>query len=278
VEAEELGGKDLKAAVHRRTKTLKATQADFESLQRKYGNAFSRQWMKTDLFSRAKAHGLEKEYSYYRLTSSVLHGSAGGVLGLQRTIGGATVDRVGPAFAVCPIALLQGIRFFDKIINATGGTAGQPAKDLKVALKQLRDLWPRYRGSILRLDEEVWPREAPLGGAAFFAILPITGKEQWYFYNGATHELYEADPPAEISVQVKRALRYFREKILREAGAGTDWIAMSVEGVHVEPRPDAKPMEPERVLARKPLGGWKGFPTPDSPLLLPFDPKEKDRG
>jgi hypothetical protein len=179
IDAEELGGAAKKSALHRANKIKRATQPQYEALLRKYGRDFVTRWAGRDLRTRAEGHGLLSEYAYYSLVSAVLHGSAGGALGLVSNIDGATVRRVGPALGICPMAFLQGLRFFDAIVALVGkSVANQEAMALRGALRQLRRLWPIYRTTLLELDRSMWPATPPPAGVAILAIIPFTKKEQ----------------------------------------------------------------------------------------------------
>jgi len=269
IDAQELGGDEARNAERRRKRVLRETERRRSELLQEFGKRFEKQWAGSDLRARATKHGLAQDYGYYALTSSILHGTAGAVRGHERKDDRRTIRRVGHAYSLCPLALLQGLRFFTKIVRTAGDeVGGREADALLASLAELRISWPRYRKALLRLDEETWPSDPPPGGGAVLGIIPITGHEQWFYYSGPTHELYEADPPKLLSEAMSRVLSAWRAKVKSEAPLETGWITTIVEGADVQPRRGARPLLPEQVLVRRPIGGWSGFPTPDDPVEL----------
>src|SRR5207253_1751324 len=73
----------LRRLLHR---LLKHNESSSTAAVRLYGRQFRRTWSSQDLSTRARRHGLETLYEFYRMASSVLHGTAGGSIASTRRV------------------------------------------------------------------------------------------------------------------------------------------------------------------------------------------------
>lgn len=279
-ETERLSGKERQVDEHERKKLLRESNAQHADVIRRYGTSFEARWASTDLRTRASSHGLDDDYDAYRLGSIILHGAAGGVLGLAKELRGSRVYRTGPAFSIAPLALLLGIKWFDELVGFIGPKmAEHPAKDLRAILQALRRAWPAYRRALLDLDSDAWPDPPPAPPVALLAIIPLTGKEQWFIDNVEANELYPADPPDRIPPLVQRGIEEIRQKIQREVPMSTEWITTVIPSVTLRPTRGGKAVDAARVLVKRPAGGWpKTSPSPDNPktwFISGLTPKER---
>ena len=263
-----LKGAERKSAAHQRRKTLRDSKAEYDRALAKYGATFRRAWTDEPLASRAKRHGLDNEYGYYRLASSVLHGAMGGVAGLVQSRGSLRIHRIGPAIALCPLALLKGVRWFRWIVREIGEpTAPQASVALDEDLSRLLRLWPDFRRACQEVDGLIWPANAPPTSTAMLAILPLTRLERWIFYSAATNECFLAIPPDAIPEDVEIGLNHIRKRIAAEAPMSPDWITIATPTVRVQLAQGVSSEPASKYFQQEPLSGWTGDPTPDAPTI-----------
>jgi hypothetical protein len=161
IEAEHLARKSRAADLHRRKKLLRESESDFRRVLQEYGTEFARHWTPSNLRTRASKHGLDDDYEFYRLASSVLHGSSGGTIGIARTYGEEVVHRTGPALSLCPVALLMALRHYDRLVRAVKKRGIVGIGEVRRGLRKVLNVWPRYRKVMLRIDRTVCPEMAP---------------------------------------------------------------------------------------------------------------------
>lgn len=77
-----------------------------------YGPAFKNGWAKGTLRDRAGNYDLDEQYEGYRLLSSVIHGSSGGLGGLVRTVEDQDLLRLGPDMDLAALAYEEGLHYF----------------------------------------------------------------------------------------------------------------------------------------------------------------------
>ena len=102
-------GRRLRRMVRRAAVPLSEASARFDAPKRKYANnVFS-----DNLYRRCQKHGMVDDYDAYRVLSGVVHGDAGGLLGLTQSFGnkGVRVHRVGPDLQLVALAWLYGYRW-----------------------------------------------------------------------------------------------------------------------------------------------------------------------
>jgi hypothetical protein len=113
-----LTGKRLKAARHHSRKLSREIAVEVREALSKYGESFLRSWHPDSIASRARAAGLEQQYSFYRYSSAALHGAAIGGVGTFWAHDGDLLYRVGPATMPCPPALCAGLVFMRRVLGS----------------------------------------------------------------------------------------------------------------------------------------------------------------
>lgn len=254
-ETDALSGKDRGALNHLRKKVDRQTRDRAEAALKRYGPGFRRSWTPTSLRDRAERHDLAEEYEFYRLGSAVLHGSAGGTLGLERLIDGRRVHRAGPALSLCPIAFLMGCRFFSALCDLLEGKIDAILhRDLIAEIETLRGLWPRYRSTMYRIDDELWPEVAPPGLLAVLAV-GHGGIRQWYLHDGERGVIRRAHPPTDVdpcyAARIDDLVKEIEEQPLRD-----DIVSIAFADVRVSPVAGAPWMPEDRILVHKQLQQW----------------------
>jgi len=171
-----------------------------------YGKKYPSNWAVGSLYDRATRHGLGPDYEVYRLTSSVLHGAAGGALGMIRKVhdDGTTVHRLGPALALCPLAYLRGLTYHQLTVQALVDSNERPdvaerAVPLLNALDTALHLWPEYRRAVLALDEEMWATAKPVSTLMTVLALERDGTASWWLWDLITRRVARARPPADTA-------------------------------------------------------------------------------
>lgn len=222
-------------AERRRRKMGRASKASYEQALSAYGKSFKRGWAPSDLASRATKHGLEREYNFYRLSSSVLHGSSGGVLGIRKLIEGRTVHRTGPALYLCPLAFLQALRYFDMTVETYEQTQTKNAitAEIRKSVALVRELWPKYYKALHKLDELTWPTAPPVWMIAVFVVTP--DQAQWYLHDVVRGLVWVADPPEPLHPENQA---FLDETARQFQHAGVPVASFAFFGMRVDPRPE----------------------------------------
>ena len=143
---------------------------------------------------RAARHGYGDDYDLYRVASSPIHVSSGGMSGIERQYGDTPVYRFGPNLADCPLAFNEGLRYFKLFIEALAGYTGFTAERVLQALSALESLQKEYRKTIRRIDESLWPTVAPVGTIVVRTLLP-DGRRKWILHDNDQGRIIECNPP-----------------------------------------------------------------------------------
>ena len=235
----ELGGKARKSDEHRRKKLSRDTLDRYQSAINTYGKKFQSTWASMDLASRATTHGLQDEYDFYRLSSAVLHGSSGGALGIKKTVGNEIIHRTGPALQLCPIALLQALRFFDAIVaeyTKRHPEAKGVCSDLRASLKEARKLWPDYYEVMYGLDKEFWPDTPPPNLQGLLVISSFPRTKTWYIHDVQAGLVRLAEPPLRIESDQQMSLDAVTKYIFDTQPMSGEMISIGVFGVTLTPK------------------------------------------
>lgn len=179
-----------------RAHALRKAQPELEATLKKYGSKFRSGWSDQNLRDRSSSFGLSHLYPAYRLTSLIIHGASGGILGLVRDIHGHRVHRTGVAVHLCPFAYIAGMEAAQEI----AATAGRQRPDIDVgqfldALAHLKALWPQYLEAANKVDKRIWPRTPPRHATAIVAV-SRDGRRRWYWYDPETEVVIEANAPS----------------------------------------------------------------------------------
>lgn len=254
-----LRGSERKSLQFQKMKARRDTSADVENAKSRWGPGFVRQWHEGNNRDRANALAFpEEDYAFYRFSSSLLHGSAGGTLGTILEVDGETVHRVGPALALVPVALCYGLRFFHRIVDTyIDHWPSEPARRLRATVKGLEKAWPYLRAAVLAEDRELWPSQPPITTLAVLGIGPHNTR-MWYVHDVSTNQIARAEPPddEDIGEQSRRAIEDLRREVAEQAPwndpdvtlGGTGLVTVSVLGVVVTPARNAKWMPAETIL------------------------------
>lgn len=209
----------------------------------KYGSGFRKTWTSASLYDRAAQHGLALDYEAYRVLSTVVHGTPGGLTGTRATIRGESVHRTGPNLELASLAWLEGLTFFQHFVEALPLTSDMDCGPLSAATNDVLDDWPELDHALLSLDRQLWPDAAPARDVAVLAFYP-TGT-RWYYYHTASEQIITAEPPADAESRV--------EVVRRSAGRLID----AHEPDEYEGRPFTVIMWGVTVLPRRNTGGWR---------------------
>lgn len=110
---------------------------------------------------RSNVYGLVGEYEAYRVLSGVVHGDAGGLLGLTKKTASGMIHRLGPDLSLALLALLYGFRWLTKFAEAVEVAHPFPAVvDLRRSTEELVNLFPHLVVTCRRVDNLVWPVSA----------------------------------------------------------------------------------------------------------------------
>ncbi|MFI7025175.1 DUF5677 domain-containing protein [Micromonospora sp. NPDC049900] len=263
-----LKGRERRAAEHRlRSQARRHKQQATEAVA-KYGSSFRRSWAEKNLRDRARLHGHEKFYHYYRLSSQILHGASGGARESMREIDGRNVYRSGLALSLLPHAYVEGVRAFKLILESmVEATFPVEAEEAVEACNCLLTAWPHYRRAVLKVDRQLWPRTAPEGPFALLAV-SRSGKQRWYYHDPELKMIVEAQPPgsAEFTDAQRKGVERLTASITDDMFAEEDqWISILIAGVTVNPRPGARRIKETSILI--PADSDRRLP-----IQIPVDP------
>ncbi|MEU4661051.1 DUF5677 domain-containing protein [Micromonospora chalcea] len=268
-----LKGRERRTEEHRlRSQARRNRQKAAEAIA-KYGPNFRRSWAERNLYDRARMHGYEKFYDYYRLSSQVLHGASGGARASIREIDGRHVYRSGSALALLPLAYAEGVRAFKLILQTMAqATPSVDAAEAAQVCDALIAAWPIYRRAALKVDRWLWPESAPVGPYAVLAV-SRSGKRRWFCHEVELGLIVEAQPPNadELGDAQRKNVELLIANITEDMSAREDqWITILLDGVTVNPRPGAPWVNAAAVLV--PDSSGRRLPRP-----LPVDPSELPR-
>lgn len=248
LEKAHLRGKALKAFGHYQRKTRRTHAPVASAAIADYGLSFRRNWTSESLFDRTVRQKLDPDgYAFYRLASSVLHGSAGGALGIHRPDLHGGTYRFGPALALCPTAYLYGMTFFENMMREVKKV--QPVvvvTDVIAAVQEMIAFWPEYRDFTVKLDRSWWP-ESPEPGLVAVYLLGRNGSGAWYAHDVVKERMKKAIAPDTINPRFVDDIRRHSEYLDRigywddpASNLGpTGLISVAVTDVPVEPDPQA---------------------------------------
>lgn len=248
-ELELLPTKERSALRHQQKKIKRDYRAKYDEVVARYGSSFARSWAAEDLALRAARHGLEKEYDFYRVASAVLHGSAGGIMGLRAEIESATVFRLGPALSLCPPALLQALRYYGMFVRALRQRGGPAVPELLAKIEEARRRWQEYRRAIMRLDRSIWPDAPPAVPTVIFAFKEGGAFRQWYVHDPLAGQVCEASPPKSLPADLEKTLDELIATVSTMASP-SELITVALPGIAPRPRPGAK-WQHELVILNK---------------------------
>lgn len=263
-----LMGNEQRSEAHRLRKLARDTRPAFDAAIAEYGSGYARGWAAANLHDRASAAGLLDLYDYYRFSSVVLHGSAGGATGTVSAAYEEPVHRTGPSLALCVTAFHEGLRALDKIVQQLEGARAElDMSPLRDALAALLDYWPTYRRAVLAIDRHLWPRETPPHPVSVLCIFR-SGEARWYWHDPRFGVMVEAHPPAagSLSAKQERGLPRMIAKARDHMHPQDVCVSIAVFGVRVSPRAD-KPGIPDTALLVPRSSGR----LLDEPLVLDLD-------
>jgi len=188
----------------RRKKRVRSSKRAADQMKEKHGDAFRRRWSSKSLRANADQQGFDEGYRFYRLASAVMHGSAGGSIGILNEVErGQVLHRIGPALALCPMALAFGLRFFDDLLSGLSASETSQVDAAHSVIADLQQTWETYSAIMFGLDEQMWPPVKPI-----LAVLRVmtTGKWQWWAYDLESRRVARIDEP-DMSTERRETLR-----------------------------------------------------------------------
>ncbi|RXR25747.1 hypothetical protein EQW78_17440 [Oerskovia turbata] len=209
---------------------------------------FRRQWHEGNLYDRAAGHGLTPGYDGYRILSSVVHGSAGGLSGVVKKIDGTDVHRVGMDLDLAAIAFAEGLwswREFARKLQKE--TARDEAANMVRVADELLGCLPRVRATLVDIDKRLWPKDAPARPIAMLAIYGQGRKLRWFLADHRTGSAIRTAAPEADVPQLEFLLRQARD-FDHDAFGGRPMTAV-FPGLTVVPKPDAKPVPLTQIAA-----------------------------
>lgn len=223
-----------------------------------YGSGFSRQWSRVSLFDRCKALGWEDRYDGYRILSSVIHGSAGGLLGTKRQTTSGTIHRLGPSIELIPLALLEAVRSVQALAShAEDHWPGFDSSETKAACNDVIRSWAEMRHRLFKLDSGIWPEMAAPDPIAILGL--YQSGERWYWYDPLAQMMAVADEPdeAEVGEQVRARIEQIRAEIPRDPSFNGRPITVALPTVRVRPKKGAPFIHSQSILVPKDFPGAK---------------------
>lgn len=252
-----LTGSERQAEEHRLKSLGRRHKAAAEAAISKYGNAFRRSWAPDTLYTRAGRHGFQNLYHYYRLSSQVLHGAAGGAMGSVKEIEGKFVHRSGPALALLPLAYYEGLQAFKAFLKILAHLS--PSVDMQQASDAVGALlaaWPAYRKAVRNVDRWLWPETPPTGPLAILGV-SRSGTRRWFCHEPELGLIVEAIPPNEsqFAPGQRERLEQLAERAKPTMFANQDqWVTVAVAGVIVNPKPGARWINSAAILVHDSFG------------------------
>lgn len=232
----------------------------FDAAVEEHGSWFKRGWTQDTLKDRADRLGLTRLYEYYRLSSLVTHGSAGGSLGsLREHPGGFRTFRTGPALELAPVAMWAGIAGYREVLTALRTV--RPDLDTAAytrGLDALDAMWADYFFAIKDIDGELWPDERVRPPAAILAFTATRGR-RWYLHLPMLACLVPAkDPnlPDWIEEQVAELIEMVVTEQSHMFRPDQRWVTAAMPHVTVAPVADARPI-PDTALMEFPPAHWE---------------------
>lgn len=159
--ASELSRVDQRVYLHELKVLAKKHRDKYDSAISTYGSSFKKSWTMENLRDRAEKFGLGDLYPYYKLASSVMHGSPGGSKGTFFDSVDTPIFRLGPALQLCPLAYHEGFRAFDLLLDHLGiGPNAVRVEKVQAHVKHLKKKWSKYRSIIIEIDKKMTPKSS----------------------------------------------------------------------------------------------------------------------
>lgn len=258
-----LHGKALRAELHRRKKLTRGSDGKSKLAVDRWGTGFRRNWTTASIRERAEYHGYTQCYSFYRVASSVLHGAAGGSLGLVRSTGGKEIHRNGLSLYLCPIALSEGLYYTMEAYKRVEDVTGLSLSSVSRALASVQAIVPEYSTVVNRLDSNLWPDIPPIGNILLRVLFP-DGTRDWILHDNTTGRVIEADAPTDFSQSILDEIEADLDAIPLADLPTDEWISIALAGSIGAPRPNAS-WRPHDWIAPK---AWRKV---GHELVLPWD-------
>ena len=229
----------------RRLKKLgRVTKAPFEESMSDYGKQFKNGWAVGSLKDRADKQGAGDQYETYRILSSVVHGTSGGLNGLVHEFGEHRSHVVGADLGLLSQSYAEGLYSFRKLAERIfQSVASTEAHDFVAQTALLMDHLSEIYREIEKERARIWP-SAPSVSVLAIAAVYASGKVNWYLHNATEGAVVRADPLGEtpdLSAIVDAA---YQASLIRPSG---DPVLATVEGATLTAKPGAT------------YGPWKGL-------------------
>jgi hypothetical protein len=174
-------GNARRALVHRMNKLRRESAQEMKAASVRWGPGFARTWHPRNLKDRARAHGLDEHYAFYRFASAPVHGSMAAMRGLSREVRGTDVVRIGSAVSLAPVAALYGTWSMQRLVAVAETFVGGQLNTASLALERLDETWPEFYEEMVALDRDAWPA-APPDNAGALLVLTEQFRAEWYEY------------------------------------------------------------------------------------------------
>lgn len=228
---------------------LAAAKARFD----RRGRPFEKNVFTDNLYDRARDLGMQDEYEAYRVLSGVVHGDAGGLLGLSRSSGVGTIHRLGPDLQLLPLAALYGFRWLADFTLTAHHEFGElpTVKTASEVVAGVVGRWPDIRRTAAAIDAQMWPDKPPPQPGAVAAFYgPDSAQIRWYHHDPKFDVVTVADVAPGSRDEADKVPERFAEHVAAYYAAGDRERPMTVRvlGVNVIPRSAARPWPAASVL------------------------------
>jgi Family of unknown function (DUF5677) len=151
-----VNGKELKAIRHRAKKLRRDNRRELKEAIAEYGTGFYRHWHPSNARDRALTHDLEREYEFFRASSSAVHGAATAMDGSFWVIEGEPLVRVGPSVVACPSSLAAGVHLASRFVGELKRSIATPVDEIHAALDAIGESVPDFCRYTNGLEEHLF--------------------------------------------------------------------------------------------------------------------------
>jgi hypothetical protein len=236
---DQLGGKLRRSASHYKKKAEREYGGATDRMVQRYGPAIRTRWHPKTFKDRVELLGFGPDYSFYRLTSALIHSSSGGALGVLREVDGTRVHRTGPAVSLCPVAVLHGLRYIDNalaVLRQHGVEVPEPTLN---AVASLQEAWPEFFHACMAIDQAMWPDERPVSSVGVLVLAAPQGMGSRWLVGNAAVEFAEAFTPTLSDAEQERLQEIVRQ-IESLTATRTSPVAIAVSFANPLPKPGAR--------------------------------------
>lgn len=194
-----LGKKAAKKESNRLDGLGNRSRRALKTLHKTYGGRFKFQWATGNLETRSTRYGLTQEYEGYRILSSIIHGSSGGMKGLVKELQQGQIHRIGKDVQLVPFAFEEGLRNFVQLCRVLQDVTNSVEADeleqqsywvVTQRLQEVREVASKW-------DRKMWPKNSPLPPYIPSVVIWQSGKHKWAVHDVRTEMMIWAEPLGE---------------------------------------------------------------------------------